>query len=159
MIGVQEAFWRCRLDNLGQLPSQIHRILHTSVEALSARGVMNVRGVSGQQHPSLAVGRRLPSHIGESGDPSRTVDPVIGAVYGDERFAEIAQGGFVSSAEVLFRYQNPDRALISQPAQRMDADGVVANAPFRLLGDLDFSDQVAGCRIPAGEVNSGCFPD
>src|SRR5882762_2642460 len=99
----------------------------SAVEALSARGVMNVRGVSGQQHPSLAVERRLPSHIGESGDRSRTVDPVVGAVYGDERFAEIAQGGFVSSAEALFRYQNPDRALISQPAQRMDAEGVAAN--------------------------------
>src|SRR3954452_15591061 len=41
----------------------------------------------------------------------------------------------------------------------MDAEGVVADAPFRLLGNLNLGDQVAGCRIPSGELDAGCFTD
>jgi hypothetical protein len=55
---------------------------------------MNVRRIAGQQHPSLAVGRGLPGHIGESRDPRGTVDPVVSSIHGDERFAETVQGGF-----------------------------------------------------------------
>ena len=35
LVGIQEAFRRCPVDHLGQLPAQVHRILHTGVEALS----------------------------------------------------------------------------------------------------------------------------
>ena len=72
-------------DHLRQLPSQVHRILHADVEALSTDRRMHVRRVAGQQDPSLAVGRGLPSHVGEPGDPGGTVDPVVGPVDGDER--------------------------------------------------------------------------
>ena len=92
VIGIQQALRRCPLDHLGQLPSQIHRILHTGVEALPTHRRMHVRRVASQQHPSLAVGRRLPGHIGEPGNPGGTVHPVIGPVDGDERLAEITQG-------------------------------------------------------------------
>jgi hypothetical protein len=44
--------------------------------------------------------------------------------------------------------------LVLQPAQGMDAEGVVADAPFRLLGDLDLGDQAAGRRIPPGELDA-----
>ena len=64
---------------------------------------MHVRGVAGQQHPPLAVGRGLPGHIGEPGDPGGTVDPVVGPVDGDERLAEIAQGGLAGGPSVLLR--------------------------------------------------------
>jgi hypothetical protein len=101
VVGIEEAFRRCPLDHLGQLPSQIHRILHTGVEALSTHRGMHVRGVAGQQHPSLAVGRGLPGHVGEPGDPGGTVDPVVGPVDGDERLAEIAQGGLARGSDVL----------------------------------------------------------
>src|SRR3984893_2526664 len=94
MVGIQEAFWGCPVDHLGQLPSQIHRILHTGVEALSTIRGMHVCGVAGQQDPSVAVGRGLSSHVGEPGDPGGRVDAVVGPTYGDERLAEIAQGGF-----------------------------------------------------------------
>jgi len=57
MVGIQEAVWRCLVDHLGQLPSQIQRILHTGVEALSSHRAMHMCGVAGQQHPSFAVGR------------------------------------------------------------------------------------------------------
>src|SRR5918994_2833392 len=110
MIGIEEAFWRRLVDHLGQLPSQVHRILHTDVESLSARRVMHVCGVAGQQDPSVAVGRGLPSQIGEPGDPGGTVDPVVGPVYGDERLAEIAQGGFGRGSDVLFGHHDAYRS-------------------------------------------------
>jgi len=47
MVGIQEAFWGCSVDHLGQLPSQIHGILHTGVEALSTVRGMHVCGVAG----------------------------------------------------------------------------------------------------------------
>ncbi len=53
------------LHHLGELPSEIHRILDTNVESLSARRGMHVRRVASQEHPSVPVGRRLPGHVGE----------------------------------------------------------------------------------------------
>ena len=103
VVGIQEAFRGCPVDHLGQLPSQIHRILHADLEALCTIRGMHVCGVAGQQDPSVAVGRGLPGHIGEPGDPGGTVDPVIGPVDGDERLAEIAQGGFARGSDVLLR--------------------------------------------------------
>src|SRR5882724_4488939 len=41
----------------------------------------------------------------------------------------------------------------------MDSANVVAKAPFRLIGYLHLSDQVAGCRIPPRELDAGCFAD
>src|SRR5882757_431689 len=41
----------------------------------------------------------------------------------------------------------------------MDAANVVAKAPFRLIGYLHLSDQVAGCRIPPRELDAGGFAD
>ena len=40
------------------------------------------------------------------------MDPVIGAVYGDERLAEIAQGGFGPGSDVLFGDHDPYRSPI-----------------------------------------------
>ena len=160
MVRIQEAFRRCPLDHLGQLPSQIHRILHTGLEALSTDRRMHVCGVAGQQHASVAVGRGLPGHIGEPGDRGGTVDPVIGPIYGDERLAEIAQGGFGCGSDVLFGHQDADPPPILQPAEGMDSDGVAADAPFRrLLAQLGLGDQVAGGRIPARELDAGGFAD
>ena len=170
VVGVEEAFRRCPVDHLGQLPSQIHRILHTGVEALSTVRGMHVRGVAGQQDPSVAVGRGLPGHVGEPGDPGGTVDPVVGPVDGDERLAEIAQGGLGRGSDVLFGHHDPHRPairvddlavadLVLHPADGMDAEGVVADAQFRLLGHLDLGDQGARRRIPAGELDAGCLAD
>src|SRR6195256_6085616 len=41
----------------------------------------------------------------------------------------------------------------------MDAEGVAADAPFRLIGYLDLGDQIAGCRIPSRELDAGGFAD
>ncbi len=159
VIGIQEALRGGPVDHLSELPSQIHRILHTEAEALSTRRVMHVRRVAGQQDSSRAVGRGLTSHVGEPGDPRGTVDPEVGAVHGDERLAQIAQGGLAARPELLLGHDDPHRPPVLQPVQAMDADGVVADAPRRLLGHLDLGDQVAPRRIPPRELDAGCFTD
>jgi hypothetical protein len=87
LVGVQEAFRGGPVDHLRELPSQIHRVLHADAEALSTRRVVHVRRVARQQHSSVAVGRGLPSRVGEPGDPGGVVDPEVRAVHGDERVA------------------------------------------------------------------------
>ena len=98
------------------------------------------------------------------------MDPVIGPAYGDERLTEIAQGGFGRGSDVLFGHHDPfgptihvDHLavanLVLQLAKGMDAKGSAVDAQWRLLGHLDLGDQVAGCRIPAGELDAGRFTD
>src|SRR5205823_5334510 len=117
-----------------------------------------------------AVCRGLPSHVGEPGDPGGTVDPVVGTPYGDERLAQLAHSGVTGGVEVLFGHHDPYRPpihvdhlavadLVLQPAEGMDAEGVAADAQFRLLGHLDLGDQAAGRRIPPGELDAGCPAD
>jgi hypothetical protein len=98
------------------------------------------------------------------------VDPVIGPAYGDERLAEIAQGGFARGSDALFSHHDPYRALISiddlavadlvlHPPECMDAKGSAVDAQFRLLGHLDLGDQAADRRVPPGELDAGSFAD
>lgn len=65
------------------------------------------------------------------------MDPVIGPVDGDERRAEIAEGGFGSLSDALFGHEDADRSvirvdylavadLVLHPADGMGAEGAVA---------------------------------
>jgi hypothetical protein len=143
------------LDDLRQLPSEIYRILHADVEALATDRRMNMRRIAGQQHAFVAVVCRLPHHVGESRNPDRIVNAVIGPVSGDQRFAEIVQRRFLGAADFLLGHEHTHQIAIAKLAQRMDAPGVVAQAPFRLLREFDFGDQVAGGRIRSSEFDSG----
>ena len=164
VVGIQQAFRRRPVDHLGQLPAQVHRILHADVEALSTDRGMHVRRVAGQQDPSLAVGRGLPGHVGEPGDPGEIVDPVVGPVDGDEALAEIAQGG-LARADLGLGQHDPDRSpllvdhlavldLVLDLAQGMRARGSAADAQFRLLGHLDLGEQ--GCSSSDPSRGSRC---
>ena len=162
VVGVQEALRGGPVDHLRQLPSQIHRILHAEAEALSTRRVVHVRRVAGQQDSSRAVGRGLPRHVGEPGDPRGVVDPEVGAVHGDERLAQIAQGGLAAGPELLLGRDRPGTS--SRPpscggrGRRWRRDGRPAAAPRssrpRRSG-CSSSDPSPGtrCRPPCG---SGC---
>ena len=130
---------------------------------------MHVRRVAGQQDPSVAVGGGLPGHVGEPGDPGRTVDPEVGPVDGDQALAEIAQGGFARS-DMRLGQHDPHRPaflvdhlaaldLVLHLADGMDARGSATNAGFGLLGHLDLGEQRARRRIPAGELDAGGFSD
>ena len=137
----------------------IHRILHTGVRPCPPSGGCTC-AASPASRP-VPCGRPPPAEsFGEPGDPGGTVDPVIGPVYGDERLAEIAQGGFGRWVRRAVRSLRPAPALPSlQPAEGMDAEGVAADATFRLLPHLDLGDEVAGCRIRPGELDAGCLTD
>ena len=76
-----------------------------------------MRGVAGQQHAPVAVGRGLTRHVGEPGDPGGTVDPVIGPVDGDERLADIAQGGFAGGSAAAVRSARSAPARHSPPCR------------------------------------------
>ena len=52
VVRVEQALRRGPLDHLRQLPSEIHRVLHADVEALSADRGMHVRRVAGEQDAS-----------------------------------------------------------------------------------------------------------
>ena len=93
VVGIEEAVRRRPLDHLGQLPAEIHRILHPGLQPLPAVRRMDVRGIAREQHASLAVGRCLPGRVGEPRDRGGRVDPVVGPVDGDQRLAEIASVG------------------------------------------------------------------
>ena len=54
------------------------------------------------------------------------MDPVIGPVDGDERLAEIAQGGFAGPADVLFGHHDPHRSHPPTCSGTMDTAGVAA---------------------------------
>ena len=121
---------------------------------------MHVGGVAGQQHPSLAVGRRLPGHVGEPGDPGRAVHPVVRPVGGDERLAEILQGGLAGVFDLPFSssttpYGPPPSSRLTgpmpPPSGRMPISGsssISTSAIIQLVG-----------RIPPGEVDAGRLAD
>ena len=117
----------------------------------------------------LAVGRRLPGHVGEPGDPGRAVDPVVGPVDGDERLAEIAQGGLAGGSDVLLGHHDPHgpRPQTISPSTISYSTlprpwmprASLADAQLRLLGHLDLGDQGAGRRVPPGELDAGRLAD
>jgi hypothetical protein len=87
------------------------------------------------------------------------VDPVVGPVDGDERLAEIVQGRLAGGSHLSFGQHDSHPPRILQPADGMDPEGVVAKAPLGLLGHLDLGDEPAHRRIPARELDAGCFAD
>src|SRR5205814_6752115 len=143
MVDIEQAVWRYLVDHLGQLPSQVHRILYTNVEAQPSDRVMHVCGVDGEQHTSLAVGRRLPGHIGEPGDPGRVVHPVVRSPRCDERAAEITQGRLTGLPGIPLAHHHAYPFAVLQPGQGLSAVVVLADTKLRLLAHLDLVDHVA----------------
>jgi hypothetical protein len=50
VVAVQQALRRGPRHHLGQLPTEVDRILHADVEALPAHRVMHVRGIPREEH-------------------------------------------------------------------------------------------------------------
>src|SRR5207253_3534215 len=95
---------------------------------------------------------------GEPGERGGTVNPVVGTPDGDERLAQIAQGGLTGVSDVPFGHQDPHQPTL-QLAERVATDGVVVDAPWRLLGQVDLGDQGARGRLPSGELDAGRLAD
>ena len=150
VVGVQQVVRRCPVDHLGQLPPQVHRVLHTGVEALPADRIVHMRRVASQQYASRPVGRGLPGRVGESGDPGGAVHPVVRSPDVDERAAEITQRRFSGLPGVLLSHYQPYPFPVLQPAQGLSAVAVIANAPLWLLTHLSFCDgQPSRSRLAA----------
>jgi hypothetical protein len=120
LVGVEQALGRCPVNDLGELPSQIHGVLDAGVESLSADGRMHVRRVARQQHPSIAVGRRLPRGIAESRQPRRAMSAEVRPVRGDERLADLGQRR-LAVADVRFFEHDAHELWVLHLAQRMGA--------------------------------------
>src|ERR1700738_3882822 len=116
---------------------------------------MHVCSVAGEQYPSLAVRRRLPRHVGETGDPGRAVRPVVRPVSGDECLAEIPHGGLAGVFDVSFFEYDPYSPCV---LHRADAT-TLAHAEVRLLLHLDLGDDPTRCRVPPGELDAGRLSD
>src|ERR1700743_912277 len=90
------------MEHLRQLPSEIHRILHTEIESLSAHRGMHVRRVAGEKDASVAILSGLPSHIGEPryivGAPKTKVRPANA----DECLPNVAQSWLFALARAIF---------------------------------------------------------
>ena len=85
LVAVEQLVGRDALDDLGELPAEVHGVLHAEAQPLPARRVVDVRGVTGQQHAAVAVACGLPGHVGEARDPGGVVDAEVGAVGVDQR--------------------------------------------------------------------------
>ena len=87
------------------------------------------------------------------------MDSVVCPVHGDQRLTDIAQRWVAGGSYVLFGQHHPHPPPLFELADRMDTDGVAAEAPCRLLGHLGLGDKPAGRRIPPGELDAGRFAD
>ena len=87
-------------------------------------------------------------HVVEPGDPSGTINYIVGPVHGDQSLAHIVERRFYRSHVVLGQREayrpvirEPDLAvanLVLLPADDMDANGVVAHAQFGLVAHFGF---------------------
>ena len=64
-VGVEQAVGRVPVHGGRELPAEVHGVAEAEVESLAAERGVDVRGVAGEQHASLPVGRRLHRAIGE----------------------------------------------------------------------------------------------
>jgi hypothetical protein len=83
----------------------------------------------------------------------------VGLEDGDQRLAELGQGGLGALPKLLLGDDDAERPPILHPAEAVDAGSVVADALRRLLGRLDLGDQVALGRVPPRELDAGCLAD
>lgn len=93
LVTVQQPFRCPAVDRGGQLPAQVERVLHAEVEALPAGRRVDVRRVTGQQHPPVPVALGLPGGVAEPGQPTRRVPPEVGARDGHHPPLELLEGG------------------------------------------------------------------
>src|SRR5215471_7320358 len=78
-VGVEKVGRRPALDGSSELPPEIHRVSYAGVEALSAKGRMNVCGVAGQQDATLAIGCSLTRAVGVGGRDVHCGERDVGA--------------------------------------------------------------------------------
>ncbi len=91
VVGVEQRLGGAVQDG-GELPAQVGRVLEAGVHALAARGRVAVGGVAGEEDVAVAVGGHLALVGVEAGDPPGVVHAEVGA--------EGAAGGLLDLLEV-----------------------------------------------------------
>ena len=108
----------------------------------------------------MAVGGRLPRHVGEPGDP-------VGACAArspSRRRRRAPRGdrpgwGRRCVRRCSFGEHDPESVPARPPGRRADAAALAAQADLRLLVHLDLGDHPAGRGIQPGEVDAGGLAD
>ncbi len=85
--------------------------------------------------------------------------PVVRPVGVDEHLAEVLHGGLAGVFDVLLEQHDPVRPSALRRVDGTEATTLGARADLRLLGHLDLGDQVAGRRVPPGEVDTSRLAD
>ena len=86
--------------------------------------------VARQEHASRAIRHRLPGHVVEAGEIRWAVRPEVRPVGGDERIAEVLQGGLIRVLDTLLPQHDSER-----PAVLLAVDGPDTST-FRPDADL-----------------------
>lgn len=150
LVGVEQAHRRRPLDDLRQLPAQVHRVLHPEVQALPAHRGVHVGGIARHQDASTAVVGRLTGHVGEPGDEARAVRPVVRAVDAEQRGADVLEGRLAGAVPLRFDQGDAD------PSAFGGADATPApQTELRDLLHLDLGMDPARRGIPSHEVDAG----
>ncbi len=153
VVAVEQTLRGGAVDHLGELPAQVHRVLDPYVETLASDRVVDMGGVTCQQHTPAAIGSRLPGHVREARDPRWGVDPVVGPPHGDHPAPEVLQGRLAGLPAVGLADDDPGPPAVLQRAHGVLTVLVTAYPPLRLLAGLGLGDQRADRRVPAGELD------
>ena len=54
LVAVEQLVGRDTVDDLGELPAEVHGVMNTKAEPLPARRVVNVGGVAREQHATIS---------------------------------------------------------------------------------------------------------
>src|SRR6201996_9429009 len=125
------------MQNLGQFPAQIHRVLHTQVESLSTSRGMHVCCIAGEEDASVPVRCCLARHISKPGDVSRAAQTIVRSVKRKERLTNITERR-LALLDLLFIQYHSRMLVAFEFGDSAHALSASANAPFRHIGGLHF---------------------
>ena len=153
-IAVEQTVRRVAANRGSQLPAEVHRVAKPEVEALAAQGGMDVRGVAGEQHPPLAISRRLIGAIrpGRGKLEGRQGDVSAGdAAQHCLHMLERDRLDSVESAAVELDHGDRAGPRVSVHARRRV---VAAQAELIRIGHLDFNGIAGELGIGADELKA-----
>jgi hypothetical protein len=93
VVGVEQLRVRPTLDDEGELPGEVRRVLHAGVHPLCPGRAVDVGGVAGEEDPAVAVAGNLRVVHLEVGQPARVAHLHVAAHAGVGKGLDLLQGG------------------------------------------------------------------